>query len=87
VFKKALIQILKVALTAGLIYWLISSGKISLQPFYKLQEQSWLIPFSLLSTLLVILINNYRWLILMRCQGVFSTHFQTLKLSFIGLFF
>jgi uncharacterized protein (TIRG00374 family) len=58
-----------------------------MEPFLLLREQSWLIPFALLGTLIILLINNYRWLILMRSQGILSTHSQSLRLSFIGLFF
>ena len=85
--KKTLIQLLKLSLAAGLIYWLIHTEKITAEPFMMLLATPWLIPFIFVITFLSILINNYRWLLLLQGQGIETTMGQTLPLSFIGLFF
>lgn len=85
--KKVLIQILKFALAAGLIYWLIHTEKITPEPFLKLWSNPWLIPFVFTMIFFMILINNYRWLLLLQGQRIHTSVKQTLPLTFIGLFF
>lgn len=85
--KALSINIAKFALAAALIYWLIKSEKITFEPFKLLLEKTWLIPFALGSVFIMILLNNYRWQLLMRGQKVNSTWWETLSLSFMGLFF
>lgn len=85
--KKLLTNSAKLAFAGGLIYWLIASGKITKEPFLLLLQKTWLIPFTLFSVLLMIVINNYRWFLLLRGSAVHTTQWRALKLSFIGMFF
>jgi uncharacterized protein (TIRG00374 family) len=85
--KSFAINILKFVLSAGLIYWLIASGKITFQPFIMLLEKSWLIPLTLFSTFVVIVINNYRWVLLLHGQKIKTGLWRSFQLTLIGLFF
>jgi glycosyltransferase 2 family protein len=85
--KKQLIQILKLALAAGLIYWLIRTEKITTEPFVRLWAIPWIIPFVFGLIFVLIVINNYRWLLLLQGQKINTSVKQTLPLTFIGMFF
>ncbi len=50
-------------------------------------KSAWLIPLSLASCLAIILINNYRWQLLLHGQQIEVSFWEALKLSFIGMFF
>jgi uncharacterized protein (TIRG00374 family) len=85
--KKLTFNLLKVGLAVVLIYWLIHSKKITMEPFLLMGQKLWLIPLTLFSCLLLIGINNYRWELLLQGQGVEAGFWETFKLTFIGLFF
>ncbi|MBK9293051.1 MAG: flippase-like domain-containing protein [Oligoflexia bacterium] len=85
--KALTINFAKFGLAAVLIFWLVKSEKITFDPFKLLFEKWWLIPFALGSVLIVILVNNYRWVLLLRGQKINKNWFSTLRLTFIGLFF
>ena len=78
---------LKLALAAILIYWLVHTKKITAEPFVLLWATPWLTFLVLAVTLGLIIVNNYRWLLLLQGQRIHSTTRQTLPLTFIGLFF
>jgi uncharacterized protein (TIRG00374 family) len=71
----------------GLIYWLIRTEKITAAPFILMLKTPWLIPFAFGTVFLLILINNYRWQLLLEGQSIPTHVKQTLPLTFIGLFF
>jgi uncharacterized protein (TIRG00374 family) len=85
--KKVFTSVLKFALAAGLIYWLIATEKITAEPFIKLWATPWLTVFVFVVVFAMIFINNYRWLLLLQGQQIVSSVSQTLSLTFIGSFF
>lgn len=85
--KNTVVQVLKIALAAGLIYWLVATGKITFEPFARMLSITWLVPFVFLIILCVILTNNLRWLLLLQGQKIQTGVKETLPLTFIGLFF
>jgi glycosyltransferase 2 family protein len=85
--QNKLIQIAKLVVAAGLIWWLVQTKKITAAPFIELWATPWLTFFAFAVVLATIVINNYRWLLLLRGQGIRSSSKQTVPLTFIGLFF
>ena len=85
-YKTTLQTVLKIAFAAGLIYWMIHKGALDLNSFAKIASPA-LITTCMLILLAQFVINNYRWLILLRAQGLASSARYTLPLTFIGLFF
>ncbi len=85
--KRLILNLAKLGFAAALIYWLIHSKKITLEPFVQLANSWWPIPLALGSTALMLFVNNYRWLLLLHGQGIPISQWKTLRLSFIGLFF
>ena len=76
----------KIGLALGILGWMINKGFLDRDTFAKL-----LTPqvgfFAAGLTFMQIFVNNFRWLALMRGQGIESNVRQTLPLSFIGMFF
>lgn len=85
--KKILVPVLKVALASVLVYWLIHTKKITAEPFIQLWSIPWLTFFVIGTVFILIIINNYRWLLLLQGQQIQSSVRETLPLTFIGLFF
>lgn len=85
--KKILVSVLKAGVAAALVYWLIATKKITAEPFIQLWGTPWLTFFVFAVVIFAILINNYRWLLLLQGQEIRSDVRQTLPLTFIGLFF
>lgn len=84
--KSALQVILKVGFAGGLIYWMINKGVLDLRAIVSLATPP-LVVFCLICVFTAIFINNYRWVLLMRAQGIQSDIRHSLPLSFIGMFF
>jgi uncharacterized membrane protein YbhN (UPF0104 family) len=84
--KQAATTIAKIGFAVGLIFWMINRGAFNISDFSRLISPAFL-AFAVLSVFLQIYINNYRWLLLLRGQGIESSILHTLPLSFIGLFF
>jgi uncharacterized protein (TIRG00374 family) len=78
--------VLKVGLAGVLIYWMIQKGVLDIQGIINLASPP-LVVFCLGCVFLQIFVNNIRWLLLLRGQGLASTMQYTLPLSFIGMFF
>ncbi len=78
--------VLKILFAVALIYWMIRKGALDLNVFKEIASVP-LIAFCLGCVLLQVVINNYRWLILLRAQNFESSVGRTLPLSFISLFF
>jgi glycosyltransferase 2 family protein len=85
--KKILIPIIKGGVAVGLVYWLIATKKITAEPFIQLWGTPFLTFFVFLFVMAGIVINNYRWLLLLQGQKIRSSLAQTMPLTFIGLFF
>lgn len=81
-----LIQIGKVALSIGLIFYLIHRGSLDFSVFSQVAQ-----PSSLAALFLIIFVgfylNNLRWYFLVIGQGIKVRNIELLKLTFIGLFF
>lgn len=85
-FTKILLQIAKIALAIGLIYYLIHRGSLDFSVFSQVAQPQYLaILFFLI--LLGIYLNNIRWHFLVKGQGIHIKDLEILKLTFIGLFF
>jgi uncharacterized protein (TIRG00374 family) len=78
--------VLKVAFAGALIYWLIHKGALDLDSFRKIASPQ-LIAVCMSCMFLQLFFNNYRWLLLLRGQGINSSVRYTFPLTFIGLFF
>jgi len=85
--NKILVPILKAGVAVTLIYWLVATKKITAEPFIQLWGTPWLTFFVFVVVMVGVLINNYRWLLLLQGQKIRSDLSQTLPLTFIGLFF
>lgn len=84
---KSLLQLfLKVGFAGALIYWMISKGHLDLRVIANLATPA-LVAFCLICVFAQVFVNNYRWLLLMRAQGIDSDIRHSLPLSFIGMFF
>lgn len=84
--KQAITTALKIAFAAGLISWMIQKGALDLNAFKSIATPG-LVGLCAIFIFVGLFANNYRWLILLRGQGVASSIRYTLPLSFIGLFF
>lgn len=84
--KKLLVQSLKILFSAGIIFWLIQSGKLDFLALKNL-----LSPGPAFLGLSLIFINIFlaseRWNVLIRSQGLATSTFSVLKLTLIGMFF
>ncbi|MCC6278292.1 MAG: flippase-like domain-containing protein [Oligoflexia bacterium] len=85
--KQLLISGFKLVFAVILIGLLIRSEKITAAPFVQMSQIPWLAPLIFGLIFLLIFINNYRWLLLLKGLGIDSNVRQTLPLTFIGLFF
>ena len=84
--KQALIQSVKGLLALGLIVWLIRQGAIDFSALKRLATPA---PLAAGGVLMfgMIFANNFRWLLLLRAQGIQTTVGKTLPLTLIGMFF
>lgn len=84
--KRWLITIFKIGMAAGLIYWIIESGRFEIGDLQKISScLVWFVGVGLFS--IVILIISKRWQILLQFDGVQITYWSAVRLSFIGIFF
>lgn len=84
--RKHITTLAKFALAIGIIIWLVRSGLLDFQQLFNLLQGQFLV-FGLLICFVGIFVNNFRWYLLLRCQGFDVTVGSTLALTFIGLFF
>jgi glycosyltransferase 2 family protein len=86
--SKTLSLLLKVAFAAGVIYWMVHSGKLNLQVVGRAFTQQWPLAIFLLFTLyLQVAINSWRWNILNSAMGFGIRYLEAFSLSMIGLLF
>ena len=84
--KQHLTTALKFGLAIGIILWLVYIGLLNLNQLGELLKGEFLF-YGLSICFVGIVINTYRWLLLLRCQG-FNTSFRSaFELTFLGLFF
>lgn len=84
--KKLLTQFLKILFSAGIIYWLIQSGKLNFTALKNLLNPA-VAALALFLVLLNIFFTSERWRSLIRSQGLRVSPWATFKLSLIGIFF
>ncbi len=84
--KNILIQTLKIGFSAGLIFWLIQSGKLNFKALASLLRPEYLIPGFLLIAGSMYLTSE-RWRILLQTQSHHLKSWKTFKLTMIGVFF
>lgn len=84
--KKLLVQFFKILFSAGIIFWLVQSGKLNFSALKSLLSPG---PAALGLTLIFLnlFFASERWRILIRSQGLPATSFPVFKLSLIGSFF
>ncbi|KYG68128.1 TIGR00374 family protein [Bdellovibrio bacteriovorus] len=84
--KKLLVQSLKIAFSAAIIFWLIQSGKLNFSALKNL-----LTPWAAVTALSLVALNIFfaseRWRILIRSQGLPARSWPVFKLTLIGAFF
>jgi len=84
--KTWLLPLLKAGLAIGIVYWLVSSGKVDFQRFTSFKNpMTWLGGGALF--FLTLLCNTLRWSLLLNSQGVELKLFKGIQLSLVGLFF
>lgn len=84
--RSALIQVLKIVFSIGIIYWLIQTGRLDLQALPKLFSPT----FFCIGILLIgsgIFLSSERWRILVSTQGIRAGRIELFRLSLIGVFF
>lgn len=84
--KSKLLTIFKIALAAGLIFWLVKSDRLDFSNLSILLEPQFLIPCLFLTGLGLYLCVE-RWRTLMASQGIFLTTWRTTQLMLMGTFF
>jgi len=84
--RKQLSNIVKFLLAGAIIIWLVRSDLLDVEQLFKLLRGEFLV-LGLAICFVGIFVNNYRWYLLLKCQGFKSTIPSTLSLTFIGLFF
>lgn len=84
--KQAAIIVLKLTLAVGLIVWMVQKGAIDFSALRELLSPV-LVLAGLSLAFVLIFINNYRWVLLLRAQGLMTTVRRTFPLTLIGLFF
>jgi hypothetical protein len=84
--KRLLWLAVKLVVAAGLLYWLVSSGKLDFTPLLE-NPVMWEAGAGVLSIALYLYLQVFRWRAVLRMQGVRTTKWEALKLSWIGHFF
>lgn len=84
-FKKVLVPVLKILVAAAIIFYLVKKGALNFSVLAQV-EVKWLVLFFSF-VLLNIVINVFRWGLLLRGQKLVVSWLELFKLSFIGLFF
>lgn len=84
--KKALSTSIKVLIAVGLIYWLSTSGKFD----WEMLSGVLVSPYSFVLLGLVglnLLLNSYRWHLLLHSFSVKQSFYESFKLGLVGIFF
>ena len=86
--SKSLSLFLKIAFAAGVIYWMVHSGKLNLWVVGRAFEEQWALALFLLATLYVqVAIISWRWNVLNGALGFDIRYREAFSLSMIGLLF
>jgi len=85
--KKLAITSLKLAFVAGLLYWLVQSGKLDFSQLVILIREPWILVAVISAWLVGTFLGAARWLMLLRGLDLEMGYFRALRLQLIGLFF
>ena len=86
--KVLLINILKMSVVAGLLWWMIASGKLSISQMSVFLSRPDVVLVSVLVWLIgPVFLGTLRWWLLMRGAGLESTFSRALRLQLVGFFF
>jgi uncharacterized protein (TIRG00374 family) len=86
--SKSLSLLVKIAFAAGVIYWMIHSGRLNLQVVGRAFREQWELALFLLATLyLQVALNSWRWNVLNGALGFGIKYREAFSLSMIGLLF
>ena len=86
--KNTIITLLKFSLAAGLIYWLINSGKLDFAILKDVLQEPLKILISLVGMLFVLSLVNFRYSIILSHKSVVKIPLlKLLKYNWIGMFF
>lgn len=84
--KNWIVQILKIAFSAAIIYWLVSSGKLNFAALGKIF--TWQFgPLAFLLVFFNLFFASERWRFLLKTQNVEQRPWPAFKLTLIGVFF
>lgn len=81
-----MITVFKILFASALIYWLVQKGVLSTEKL-RLVSSPLLVSTSLFLVLAQLLLNNWRWSVLLRSQGLAATARKVFPLTMIGVFF
>lgn len=84
--KELLLPVLKFVFAISLLYWVVNKSDINFQSFRNIIDLE-LIFVVLILTTLMLLFNNWRWWVLLQARKFDLSFFESLRLTFIGLFF
>ena len=85
-WKDHVILVLKLGIAGGLIFWMIHAGVISFDDFRRLATPEIMV-VSFLCVGVQLLLNNFRWILLLRAQGFHTDFGRTFPLNLISVFF
>jgi glycosyltransferase 2 family protein len=86
--KTIAVNALKMLFVAGLLYWMIATGKIDIPQMVKsLQDPEILIPAVAVWVLGPVVLGTWRWWLLLRGAELECSFWAALKLQLVGFFF
>jgi uncharacterized membrane protein YbhN (UPF0104 family) len=86
--KTFFLNTIKILVAAGLIYWLLTSGKLDFILLAKLHEHPWMVFSSVSISLINMALVSYRWETILRVRAMVTLPISGLfRISWIGQFF
>lgn len=84
--RKVLSLLLKASVATGLIYFMVKKGLFDMSAFHDLLKPGPIVILLILAGLSLVL-NNYRWMLLLKSRGFLTTFKATFEVQLIGNFF
>jgi uncharacterized membrane protein YbhN (UPF0104 family) len=86
--KKHVLTVLQVAITVGLLWWIFRNPEQNRKLLEAIDEANewWLLP-AFLAMGCGLLLQAFRWQILLRVQGIFIPYLRSLRILLVGMFF
>jgi uncharacterized protein (TIRG00374 family) len=85
--KDRIITLIKFLFAGGIIYYMISTGKLDLNEIAKMTDKPWMIVKAIFTLLGVYALVTIRWYYLLLWQGIPVTFRAIARINCIGLFF